>query len=203
MPVCGSRLTAPLVIALLRLYICVYVRRKVWRTESTLPGLLMLSIVSEIWKFSIITATKRLLAIRLAKINHTIMRAAPANCERICSAGKTCIEAYNTPDHESPVKSWNIVRAAKEKVPKFERDTSSMSEPNIYLPATTKQRPTKTMKTMTLHSACTLLTADCSIACSVGKYFINLYPRIADSTLNSGMPPKTPTNVITITTASN
>jgi hypothetical protein len=83
------------------------------------------------------------------------------------------MDAYMTPDHESPEISCNNVIAPLPKLPKFERVIASIFEPKMYLPETKKQKPTIQKKTTTLAIACILETADKSIPCNVGKYFSN------------------------------
>ena len=67
---------------------------------------------------------------RIEKVNQAKMKKAPANCDESAVTGQHCLALYMIDDHESPVKSWIIVRELSGRVLKLDRVRESMRFPN-------------------------------------------------------------------------
>mmetsp|Transcript_3217 Transcript_3217/g.8220 ORF Transcript_3217/g.8220 Transcript_3217/m.8220 type:complete len:212 (-) Transcript_3217:920-1555(-) len=138
-----------------------------WPMAAMRPGRLMFSIVSLTWKFSRMTATKRLETMRREKENHTSTKKHAKSCPM--RVPWLSIALNRTDDQPSPVRSWKMVSRARGKVPKLDRVSSSMSVRKTYRPVTPKQSATMNMKRTRLRMAPTELTALLSSAMSVGR----------------------------------
>ena len=128
------------------------------------------------------TATNKLFTTRYANTNHVSTKKAAAPCDIQSSAGIHCIAAYITDDHESPVKTWNMVSEAINNELKLDRVSSFMRSPIKYRPVTQKQSPIRIVKTQTFTIARMLARADVSRDSRVLKYFTRRYPRRAQIT---------------------